>query len=333
VTSLHLDTHREPFLESGAVARRGIGAPAGARTVNESEFVAVISDPAARHARYRETLPYFYGLFDDLCRHAWGDSFHFAVFSGSQTVSDAVVATERMVADEGGFGSGMHLLEVGCGIGGPALTIAAYTGAHVTGVDIVPRHVETARRRASEQGLSARTSFELGDAHALPFADESFDHVYAFESACHSPDKQRFYDECARVLRPGGCFLGTDWAHRDGLTAEEDASYIQPVCRLYAVPHLIGPAELRRHLGASGLETELVEDLAERGDVTRNWKPLPEEIVRSMRSVGATAFAFRTVGEGWAAVSRAARAGAFVLVHWRARKPARAETVQPVTGA
>jgi hypothetical protein len=58
-----------------------------------------------------------------------------------------------------------------------------------------------------------------------------------------------------------------------------------------------------------------------------NWNPFAEETIRSAESV-ATPLAFRTLGEGWGALAQAARVGAFILVHWRARKPASAETLQ-----
>src|SRR4051812_8127386 len=77
-------------------------------------------DPAATLVRSH------YKTLGDIYRAAWGDSMHFAVFSGAEPRPDAVAATERMLADEGEFGPLTSVLDVGCGAGAPALAIAAY---------------------------------------------------------------------------------------------------------------------------------------------------------------------------------------------------------------
>ena len=85
-------------------------------------------------------------------------------------------------------------LDVGTGTGAVALR-AAYAGAHVTGVDLSPVMVDTARRLASERGIGIR--FEVGDAERLPYEDASFDVV---ASALVKRDRAL---ECAREARAG----------------------------------------------------------------------------------------------------------------------------------
>ena len=266
----------------------------------------------------------YYELLGDLYRAAWGDSIHFAVFRDGESRDEAALATERMLADEGGFGPGMSVLDVGCGSGGPALTIAEHSGAQITGIDLVPRHVELARGKAADRGLADRTTFIEGDAISLPFADASFDHVYAIESAYHAADKARFYAECARVLRPGGRFVGTDWLHGDDPDDGERAEQLDAVRRHHAIPSLIGLADVRAHLEASGLVPEVVEDLAERGDVQRNWEPLGDEAWPRLAAVvrGGPPEALRAWRTGAEALAAAAGSGAFVIGIWRAHRPA-----------
>jgi sterol 24-C-methyltransferase len=263
----------------------------------------------------------YYELHGDLLRAAWGESLHFSVFSGSETRAEAAAATERMVAEDGGFGPDMSVLDVGCGSGGPAMMIAAGWQVDVTGVDLVPLHVERARERAAALGLAERTRFIEADAMSLPFADASFDHVYALESAYHAPDKRRFYAECARVLRPGGSFLGTDWLRGEG-PAEDHERVLEPVRRLHAIPSLVGIEDLRAHLEACGLEPLIVQDLAERGDLRRNWEPRPEiwpKLAEAARSGPPDALpAWRA---GARALAVAARTGALIIGYWHARKP------------
>ena len=100
---------------------------------------------------------------------------------------------------------GKDVLEVGCGRGGGAAYIARYLKPkQMTGLDRTPSAIEFARRHfASEKNLR----FVEGDAHSLPFEDNSFDAVVNIESAQHYADIDRFLREVHRVLRPGGHLL------------------------------------------------------------------------------------------------------------------------------
>jgi len=106
------------------------------------------------------------------------------------------------------IGQGTRVLDIGSGIGGPARTIAARTGARVTGVDLTPDFVETARRLTATVGLSA--DFVVGSALALPFPDGSFDLATLLHVGMNIPDKPRLFAEAARVLVPGGTFAVFD---------------------------------------------------------------------------------------------------------------------------
>jgi hypothetical protein len=153
------------------------------------------------------------------------------------------------------------------------------------------------------------------------------------------PDKARFYVECARVLRPGGVFLGNDWLQRDGLTASEAARHIEPICRTFAVPHMVTLTELERYLADAGLRVEVIEDVSVRGNIDRNWELVDAKNMDGVRSFVPTLVmttikvlhniapgllppVLRILTDGGVALTEAARAGAFLIGHWRARKPA-----------
>ena len=276
--------------------------------------------PGPADAATPDAVRAYYELLGDLFHAAWGESLHFAVYSGTQTRDEAAAATERMIAEDGGFGPGMSVLDVGCGSGGPALTMATQWEVHVTGVDLVPGHIERAREQAAARGLDDRTAFLEADVSDLPFPDASFDRVYAIESAYHAPDKARFYAECARVLRPGGSFLGTDWLQGDGRAGDDGERLLEPVRRHHAIPSLIGLGDLRAHLEDSGLEPLVIQDLAERGDILRNWEP---EIWPKLAGAARNGppGALREWRAGAEAIEAAAREGALIFGYWHARKP------------
>jgi len=105
-------------------------------------------------------------------------------------------------------------LDVATGTGAIALR-AARAGAEVTGVDLAPALVETARQRATEEGLSIR--FEVGDAERLPYADARFDVVCSAIGVMFAPDHAAVARELARVCRPGGRLGLTCWRPEGGV--------------------------------------------------------------------------------------------------------------------
>lgn len=107
--------------------------------------------------------------------------------------------------------SGKRVLEVSCGHGGGAsYLVRTFHPASYTGLDLNPAGIAFCQKRHQLPGLD----FVQGDAEDLPFADQSFDVVINVEASHHYPRLPRFLSEVARVLRPGGHFLYTDFRAR-----------------------------------------------------------------------------------------------------------------------
>ena len=113
-------------------------------------------------------------------------------------------SANRDLARLAGLGSGDRVLHVGCGIGGPARTLAIKYGCHVTGLDITESYVEAGRMLNERVGLNEAISLHVGNALDLPFDDGSFDVVWMQHVGMNISDKGRLYREAHRVLRPGG---------------------------------------------------------------------------------------------------------------------------------
>jgi SAM-dependent methyltransferase len=103
---------------------------------------------------------------------------------------------------------GAQVLDVACGTGNLSFP-AARAGAIVTGVDIAPNLLETARARAKAEGVNIR--FDEGDAEALPYADGSFDEVVTMFGAMFAPQPELVAAELARVCRTGGRVAMANW--------------------------------------------------------------------------------------------------------------------------
>src|SRR5579872_3787872 len=96
---------------------------------------------------------------------------------------------------------GKAVLEVGCGAG-VDLARFARGGALVTGVDLAQSAIDLARANFEQQGLQA--DLRVADGEDLPFADDSFDIVFAHGVVQYTAHPERLVNECRRVLKPGG---------------------------------------------------------------------------------------------------------------------------------
>ena len=108
--------------------------------------------------------------------------------------------------------SGRDVLDVGSGLGVISVALASTYGAQsVLGIDVEAHLIERSQQRAAAAGVADRVSFELVEPGPLINPAASFDVVFSKDVIVHIPDKQAFYEDVLRVLRPGGIFVGSDW--------------------------------------------------------------------------------------------------------------------------
>ena len=107
-------------------------------------------------------------------------------------------------------GTGMHVLDAGCGIGGTARVLAREYGCTVTGLDLTPEYIEVATALTERMGLTGACSYHLGSVTAMPLPDACFDAGVTFHVAMNVNDRAAFYGELARVLRPGAALCVFD---------------------------------------------------------------------------------------------------------------------------
>jgi sterol 24-C-methyltransferase len=155
---------------------------------------------------HRQLNDLYYNLVTDFFEYGWGRSFHFAPRTPGQSFKESLALHERNMADALNLRPNMVVADLGCGVGGPLLEIAGYSGARVIGVNSNSYQLERARRYAEEAGLADLADFLECDFLSVDAADESFDAVYSIEATCCAPDKLSVYSEAFRLLKPGACF-------------------------------------------------------------------------------------------------------------------------------
>ncbi len=102
------------------------------------------------------------------------------------------------------FTPDMHILDVGCGIGGSTRRLSHETGCRVTGIDLSDEYIDTAQRLTQLLNMQERVTFHAASALALPFDDNAFDGVWSLQMNMNVDDKLSWLKETYRVLKPGG---------------------------------------------------------------------------------------------------------------------------------
>ena len=114
------------------------------------------------------------------------------------------------VAELAQLSSSDLVLDVGCGLGGTARFLSDRYGCKVEGIDLTEEYVSVGRQLTERVGLSGRVELRQASALDLPYEDGRFDIAWTEHVQMNIADKQRFYSEIARVLKPGGRLLFHD---------------------------------------------------------------------------------------------------------------------------
>ena len=149
--------------------------------------------------------------------------------TGHETLDEAQAAKKRHIAAKLCLQPGMNVLDIGCGWGGLALTLARDYGVRVIGITLSQEQLAAARARAEQAGLADRVRFELLDYRGLRGSYDRIVSVGMFEHVGVS-HYRRFFQVLHRRLTPGGVALvhSIGRSHGPGVTNPWLAKYIFP---------------------------------------------------------------------------------------------------------
>lgn len=136
---------------------------------------------------------------------------HYGVWSeGIKNLKDAVLNTNKLLAELGEIKSTDVVLDAGCGVGGSSIYLAKNIGCKVTGITLSEKQAATAAEFAEKHRVTQLVSFKAMNYTSTSFADNTFDFVWAIESMQTAVNKSDFLKEAGRVLKPGGKILIAD---------------------------------------------------------------------------------------------------------------------------
>ena len=201
-------------------------------------------------ATLNHKIQQFYDASSGLWEQVWGEHMHHGYYGpdGNQKKDRrrAQIDLIEELLQWAGVQQADDILDVGCGIGGSSLYLAQKFDATVTGITLSPVQAARAKERAAV-AVNPKAQFQVADALDMPFADNSFDLVWSLESGEHMPDKEKFLQECYRVLKPAGTLIMVTWCHRpidEGgpLTADEQ-KHLADIYQVYCLPYVISLPE------------------------------------------------------------------------------------------
>ncbi|KAL0938452.1 uncharacterized protein CTRU02_205062 [Colletotrichum truncatum] len=267
---------------------------------NKSAQKETKEDRDARTADYESLTRQYYNLATDFYEYGFGESFHFSRAAIAENFKQSIIRHEHYLAKAINIKTGMKVLDVGCGVGGPAREIAKFTGAYITGININEYQVERATRYAKKQGMQNQLQYVQADFMKIPFEDNTFDAVYAIEATVHAPSLEAVYSEIYRVLKPGGVFGVYEWVmtesyDNDNLSHRKTRIEIE---QGDGIANMVKASEAVRAFEAAGFEILEHEDMAERPDPIPWYWTLDAGSWRHAQTMGDLFYTFRMTGLG-----------------------------------
>lgn len=225
-----------------------------------------------------ESITAHYDTLDPYYRKLWGDSIHHGYWkNGSESVQEALELLVEVIAEKGNIVASSKVCDIGCGYGASSRYLAKKLGAQVTAITLSKSQWQYARIHDPE---STNPRYLLADFLKTSLPPNSFDAAIAIETIEDMPDKQLFFSEAARILRPGGRFVASSWIVKERPTKWEIKHLLQPICEERHYPGIGTEAEYRKMMEKAGFVEIEYEDLTD--SVRKTWSVIAYRLTKAI---------------------------------------------------
>ena len=165
------------------------------------------------------------------------------------------LATKELI-ELSGFSPDMHILDVGCGVGGSTRRLSHESGCSVTGIDLSDEYIDAAERLTQLLDMQDRVKFHAASALELPFDDNTFDGAWSIQMNMNIEDKTGWLKEVYRVLKPGGRAVLYEVCGNKNTPVYFPVPWAQDSSMSFLVP----PESFRDVITSTGFEIEVWND-------------------------------------------------------------------------
>ncbi len=208
-----------------------------------------------------------YNSLDLYYRQLWGEHLHHGYWrTGNETVEQATENLIDLIVGAGKINDRSKVLDIGCGYGATARYLAHTIEAQVIALTVSKSQWQYARTHDPE---STNPRYILGDFLHNDLRDNTFDVIISIESSEHMPEKEKFFHEVHRLLKPGGRFVTCAWLSKENPTQNEVKYLLEPICREGRLPSMGTETEYRSMMEKAGFGEIQFEDLSKQ--VKKTW--------------------------------------------------------------
>ena len=209
-----------------------------------------------------------YDVLDRFYRRIWGEHVHHGLWTDPTfTAEEAVRHLVHEVAREAHLSDETRVCDVGCGYGAPARLWAQNYGARITGFTV--SEAQYAYAQAHPVGDAPSPTYELTDFLENDLAPNRFDAVVAIESVSHIADPRHAFEECARILRPGGRLVACVWTASPTAAPWERRFLLDPIVEEGRLSGLPTATDLREWAERADFTVERLSDRS--SEVQKTW--------------------------------------------------------------
>ncbi|MGI5827580.1 MAG: SAM-dependent methyltransferase [Patescibacteria group bacterium] len=180
-------------------------------------------------------------------------AIHFGIWNkDTKNAKEAVINTNRFLAETAEISGITKVLDFGCGVGGSCLWLAETYGNRVTGISISKKEILKAKELASKFGVDHLADYYVMDYCQTSFSDKTFNVVWALESTIYAADKLLLAKEAFRLLRDKGKIVVGDVFLKRKANTKKEQEWLEIFYRGFTVINLVTANEFTKALKVGG---------------------------------------------------------------------------------